>query len=389
MAQPKVDPVRKRPRDRKAQIVAAAARLFWEQGYPQVAMADIASAVGIGASALYRHFRGKGDLLGAVLTDAVEQLEQAVGESADLDEMVTAIAEVMLRHREYSALWDRAGGQLAEPEYERLRDRRRALAGRISTAVDVVVGGSPEARDPRRVRAVSAVLESPSRHRVELDERRFVTLLHDAAMSALAVELPAGTSTPPVDGGTRLLPASRREALLAAAGRLMAERGYAAVSLDDIGAEIGIAGPSIYHHFTSKSDVLLSTLNRGNEALWFGLHQVLASADGPADALGRLVDSYVAIMAGNPEIISVLGREVNSLPEQHRVHFYRVQQDYVAEWVALLRGSRPELSEAEARVLVHAALGLVNSLSRSRLLRTRATITSDIGALGRSVLGLA
>ena len=383
-------PVRRRPRDRKAQIVAAAARLFWERGYHQVGMADIAGAVGIGASALYRHFRGKGDLLAAVLTESLTDLERVLAGSGDLDGQLGGVASAVLAHREYAALWERAPGQLPAREFEELKARHRAAQARLTAIVAGALaerGVTEPAEVALRTRAVASVELSPSHHRTQLDAGEFVTLLHRCASAVLAVPLPPSGDRP----GTAApkdpqLPVSRREALLAAASALFAERGYSAVSLDDIGAAIGIAGPSVYNHFQSKADVLLSVLHRGNEALWFALHQALASAQGPSDALGRLLDSYITIMASNPEIITVLLSEAASLPGELRTDFRRTQRDYVAEWVALLRRSRAELSEPAARVLVHTALGLVNSLCRSRPTPGRHTLEADLGALCRAVL---
>ena len=382
--------VRRRPRDRKAQIVAAAARLFWERGYSQVGMADIAGAVGIGASALYRHFRGKGDLLAAVLTESLTELERVLAESTDLAGQLRGTAGVVLAHREYAALWERAPGQLPARELDELAARHRAALDRLTATVAGALAGrgiTGPAEVALRTRAVSSVLQSPSQHRTQLDPDHFVALLHRAASAVLTAPLPeSGALTGPGAPKDPQLPASRREALLAAASTLFAERGYPAVSLDDIGAAIGIAGPSVYNHFPSKADVLLSVLHRGNEALWFALHQALAAAEGPADALGRLLDSYVAIMAGNPEIITVLLNEAASLPGEQRADFRRTQRDYVAEWVALLRRSRAELSEPAARVLVHTALGLVNSLCRSRPTPGRIPLEADLSALCRAVL---
>jgi len=127
-------------------------------------------------------------------------------------------------------------------------------------------------------------------------------------------------------------------------------------------------------------------LHRGNEALWFALHQALASAQGPSDALDRLLDSYITIMASNPEIITVLLSEAASLPGELRTDFRRTQRDYVAEWVALLRRSRAELSEPAARVLVHTALGLVNSLCRCPPSPGRTSFEADLSALCRAAL---
>ena len=75
--------IRRRPKDRKAQIARASAEAFSTLGYHAVSMEAIASRVGISATALYRHYPSKYDLF----RDAVLALgEQLVGCTAFADE---------------------------------------------------------------------------------------------------------------------------------------------------------------------------------------------------------------------------------------------------------------------------------------------------------------
>lgn len=53
----------RRPSDRGAQIVTAAATLFRKRGFVNVSMKDVAAEVGVTAPAIYRHFPGKDALL--------------------------------------------------------------------------------------------------------------------------------------------------------------------------------------------------------------------------------------------------------------------------------------------------------------------------------------
>ncbi|MEV0847449.1 helix-turn-helix domain-containing protein [Streptomyces sp. NPDC049954] len=53
-----VPPAGTRPAKRRLLIIEAATRLFSEVGYAGVSMADIARAVNVQPSSLYRHFRG-------------------------------------------------------------------------------------------------------------------------------------------------------------------------------------------------------------------------------------------------------------------------------------------------------------------------------------------
>ena len=52
----------------------------------------------------------------------------------------------------------------------------------------------------------------------------------------------------------------RRGQLVAAAERLIAERGFLAVRLEDIGSAAGISGPAIYRHFPNKEALLVELL---------------------------------------------------------------------------------------------------------------------------------
>lgn len=366
-----------RPRDRKAQILAAAAWRFWEFGYHQTGMAEVAAAVGIRASALYRHFQGKQDLLVAVLHETVNRFPT---EPVDLDRWISDLRTIGLDRREFSVLWDRDAGQL--PEADRTAIQRRIDKSVSGTAR--LLGSEPLLR----AHAVHAVVGSPSYHHNQLDRPFYERLLDAAALAVAHAELPTPGTTRPVPPrrGTPQLPVSRREALLSAAIRLFHRNGYSSVSLADIGTAIGVTGSSIYHHFPSKTDLLASALNRGNEVLWSALHHALAGADGPADALDRALASYIGFAVDNPEIVGVLLTEVINVPAEQRERYRRQQQEYVAEWVALLRQSRTELDELAARALVHAALAVTNRLARAWAVDARPALAVEITAFGRAVL---
>jgi hypothetical protein len=54
----------------------------------------------------------------------------------------------------------------------------------------------------------------------------------------------------------------REAAILDATNRLLAERGYEAMSMDDIAAQVGIAKGSLYKHFDSKDKLAAAVLIR-------------------------------------------------------------------------------------------------------------------------------
>lgn len=371
----------RRPRNRRQLIIAAAADQFWELGYHQVGMADIAAAVGIAPSALYRHFRGKAELLIATLDEHLTYSEQAGRAANGWTELVATMAAVALDRKAFGVLWQREAGHLPAPDQQSLRHRLRGLTALASAAADPAPGAD------LRAWAIISIFGSPSHHRVELDRARFEHLLRAAVHAIAAVPLRPDTVGPaPTQRPQIVLPASRREALIAVAIRLFAGRGYHSVGLADIGTAAGITGPSVYHHFDSKVELLCSALQRGTESIWLGLHQTLADATDAAGALRGLVAHYTGFALAFPDIIGILITEIIHLPPGRRAPFRRTQHDYVTEWVALLCRCRPELDEPSARVLVHTALAVINSVARIEHLRARPDLRAELERLAVAVL---
>ena len=88
-----------RPANRRQLILDAATDLFSRKGYAGVTMGDVADAVAIGPSALYRHFPSKQDLLAAAVKQALDTLADAltVAENEPSSDVAVALATVVLR----------------------------------------------------------------------------------------------------------------------------------------------------------------------------------------------------------------------------------------------------------------------------------------------------
>ena len=90
----------------------------------------------------------------------------------------------------------------------------------------------------------------------------------------------------------------RRSQLVAAAERLVAERGFLAVRLEDIGAAAGVSGPAIYRHFPNKEALLVELLVGISTRLLAGATSVLETAATPTDALDGLIDFHLDFALG-------------------------------------------------------------------------------------------
>ncbi|KAB2976078.1 TetR/AcrR family transcriptional regulator [Streptomyces sp. SS1-1] len=161
-ARPVELPARPVPRTRRAEILAASVPLFARNGFASVTNGQIAEAVGLTPSALYRHYPGKIDILAAACLQAAALLSQGVERSlagvADPREAVVALAStyvaygfehtelnsvaeaelgglpdhlrrpVMLAQREHIAVWEQQL-RLVRPELDPRQTRVLVHAG--------------------------------------------------------------------------------------------------------------------------------------------------------------------------------------------------------------------------------------------------------------------
>ncbi|WP_067900034.1 SACE_7040 family transcriptional regulator [Nocardia vaccinii] len=171
--------------------------------------------------------------------------------------------------------------------------------------------------------------------------------------------------------------ADRRRQLLTAAARLIAERGYAGVRLEDLGSAVGISGPAVYRHFPNKEAVLVELLVGISARLFEGGTDVVAAAADPATAIAGLIEFHLDFALGESDLIRIQDRDLGSLPDSARRQVRRYQRRYVELWVQVLRETDPGLSETEARTKAHAIFGLINSTPHS-MAGTSPAVTRDV-----------
>lgn len=155
--------------------------------------------------------------------------------------------------------------------------------------------------------------------------------------------------------------ADRRTALLEAAARLFAQRGFERVTLEEIGGATGISGPAVYRHFAGKQAMLAAILVDASEGLLAGGQAVVDREPDAAVALRELVAFHVAFAVANAPVIRVQDRDLDSLADADQRTVRTLQRAYVELWVELLARLDPTAATTQLRARAHAGFGLMNS----------------------------
>ena len=179
--------------------------------------------------------------------------------------------------------------------------------------------------------------------------------------------------------------ANRRHALLAAAARLFAERGYSGTSIEDLGAAAGVSGPALYKHFSGKQAMLAAILLDASEGLHAGGQQVLERATG-TDALRALITFHADFALDNADVIRVQDRDLGLLAESDRHTVRTLQRRYVELWVDVLESLDPGLDRSVLRTRAHAVFGLLNSTPHTGHALDRPVLRSELERMAIAAL---
>lgn len=82
----------------------------------------------------------------------------------------------------------------------------------------------------------------------------------------------------------------RERLILHAASEVLVEKGYDAMSMEDIASRVGISRAAIYLHFPGKEDLVLALLQRGIETSVERFDALLAEPIAPPEKVRRLIE---------------------------------------------------------------------------------------------------
>jgi AcrR family transcriptional regulator len=373
-------PARTRPRDRKEQILAAAAARFGAAGFRATAVEDIAADVGVTAAAIYRHFDSKDMILATVLDKAVQELLDASGGSVATDAADRGHPEDRLRALTQSMLAFASEQTPLYATYVRERERltgwaqtaaRRAEAALTVRWREAVADAGIEldaARVELRLTSVLTALREMSLSAEPGDLQRHGGMVTDAVMQVWRAptvgEVVSGSASP-----TYQRPALRSREILDAALALFRERGFHDVGMDDIATAVGMVASGIYRFYPSKADILLDAYDLVLAHVISGMDDVFTTSPDARSALTGLIELQVVTALGVTDLIAVTAREGSALPEADRPRLARRRREILETHVGVLRDVRPGRSEQEARILLY---GL------QPLIRTAASLGADL-----------
>lgn len=164
--------------------------------------------------------------------------------------------------------------------------------------------------------------------------------------------------------------APTKELVLDAARRLIVVHGYAGWSMRELAQECGLAKATIYHHFTDKQDIYLSTHER---EIMIIRDRIEAAANSPGNAVERLravIRTFHDLQSERHVVILAALRELSGSDVQFRAILQRYRRELLAPISNLLaQGVRENLFRpVDDEMAIVTIFGMMHSFVTHRLL---------------------
>ncbi len=158
-----------------------------------------------------------------------------------------------------------------------------------------------------------------------------------------------------------------RADVVAAAGRLFAQRGYHGTSMRDLGKELGLLGSSLYSHVDSKQDLLVEVVREGARLFEASAEKALAVEGTSPDRLRALISGHVDVVLDNLDVARTFLNEARMLDPDQRRRVISARDHYESAFRSVLASGiaegtfRAGLDPKTASIFI---LSIINAIER-------------------------
>ena len=155
-----------------------------------------------------------------------------------------------------------------------------------------------------------------------------------------------------------------RDEILQAAGELMREKGFAAMSMDELAAHVGISKPTLYSHFATKDEIIVAAITNSIDQVT-AVVQADTTPRSPLQQLGFILRTVLEVQIAKggmgprpfaPEVFNLLCMHQEVLDRLRGV------DGAIKDLVVAGRASGEINPALDPAAIVRAFFALVNSL---------------------------
>ncbi len=137
-----------------------------------------------------------------------------------------------------------------------------------------------------------------------------------------------------------------KRSILDAALELASLNGITGTTMEDVAVRAGVAKGSVYYNFSSKDKLFEQLLLDGIGGLAETLKEAREGRSG-GEALGSMITAMLGAISGNQPLAKLIAAEIFRTDRSWQTPLQLVRREALAEFVAVIRETHPERTDAE------------------------------------------
>jgi len=128
-----------------------------------------------------------------------------------------------------------------------------------------------------------------------------------------------------------------RTEILEVAAQIFRQKGFHAASMQEIADAVNLRKASLYHHISSKQEILLELLDMAMDTLIERTQAIFEQSTPPQDRLGEAIQCYLQALTDYPDLANVLLIEYRSLAPELRENHQPRRDQFEKLWRGLIQ----------------------------------------------------
>ena len=156
---------------------------------------------------------------------------------------------------------------------------------------------------------------------------------------------------------------TRKQEIILTAAKLFKEKGYSAVTMRDLAAEMGIKAASLYNHINSKQAILKDIIISLAEEFTTGMETILTSDENAIEKLRKIIALHVRISSDNTFGMASLNNDWMHLEEQLE-YYLELRRKYEENFKEIIRKgiSEGNITNENPEIMAFSMLSTLRSL---------------------------
>ncbi len=156
---------------------------------------------------------------------------------------------------------------------------------------------------------------------------------------------------------------TRKQEICITAARLFKSKGYAAVTMRDLAAEMGIKAASLYNHISSKEEILNEVILAIAKSFTKGIRNIRSSEDKITEKLQAVIAQHVNLTADYPFEMASLNNDWMHLGEGKK-EYLNLRDEYELHFREIIKQGKSEgvLKNIDEEVILFSTLVTLRNL---------------------------